>query len=439
MEWLRAKNNRFFARAFVNRVWANYFNVGIVNPPDDLSLANPPSNAELLDYLANGFIKHNYDMKWLHREIANSRTYQMSWQPNATNRLDQRNFSHAVLRRLPAEVAYDAVRQATSSDKTVAGMQADCSDRAIGIAGSTRRGGRAISPYALGLFGRSVRETNCDCDRSNEPSLLQTVFLRNDNELLSLVSNPRTGWIAQIASELQPKPTSKARPAKKASNATKVAAADKDGMKKKDAVKKDVVKKDAVKKGAAKDDVNIEAVKTETAKADVAKLDADKGSVRKDTVNKDAAKSEMAKKDVAKRDSTKKDVAKATAPRGDVLAPEQKTRRIAQLTERLKKAQEAGDARQVKLLTLRLEEVKRLPTKARPAAVQVGVMKPSQLALSKKKALIQTVYLRTLSRYPKDQESERALAYLNSSDNVFNGLRDVVWAVVNTEEFIVNH
>src|SRR5580704_9493120 len=215
MDWLRSKNNRFFARAFVNRVWANYFNVGIVNPPDDLSLANPPSNAELLDYLASGFVKHNYDMKWLHREIANSRTYQLSWWPNATNRLDQRNFSHAVIRRLPAEVAYDAVRQATSSDKTVAAMRTDCSDRAIGVAGSTRRGGRFISPYALGLFGRSVRESNCDCDRSNEPSLLQTVFLRNDSELLAMVSNPQFGWIAQIASELQPKAARPAGPVAK--------------------------------------------------------------------------------------------------------------------------------------------------------------------------------------------------------------------------------
>src|SRR5580704_4568029 len=215
MDWLRSKNNRFFARAFVNRVWANYFNVGIVNPPDDLSLANPPSNAELLDYLASGFVKHNYDMKWLHREIANSRTYQLSWWPNATNRLDQRNFSHAVIRRLPAEVAYDAVRQATSSDKTVAAMRTDCRDRAIGIAGSTRRGSRFISPYALGLFGRSVRESNCDCDRSNEPSLLQTVFLRNDSELLAMVSNPQFGWIAQIASELQPKAARPAGPVAK--------------------------------------------------------------------------------------------------------------------------------------------------------------------------------------------------------------------------------
>ncbi len=132
MKWLRSKNNRFFARAFVNRVWATYFNVGIVNPPDDLSLANPPSNAELLDYLADGFVKHGYDMKWLHREIVNSRTYQLSWRPNETNRLDQRNFSHAVLRRLPAEVAYDAVREATASDAAVAEMLTDWRDRAIG-------------------------------------------------------------------------------------------------------------------------------------------------------------------------------------------------------------------------------------------------------------------------------------------------------------------
>ena len=437
MDWLRAKNNRFFARAFVNRVWANYFNVGIVNPPDDLSLANPPSNAALLDYLANGFIKHNYDMKWLHREITSSRTYQMSWKPNATNRLDQRNFSHAVLRRLPAEVAYDAVRQATSSDQAVAGMQADCSDRAIGIAGSTRRGGRAISPYALGLFGRSVRESNCDCDRSNEPSLLQTVFLRNDNEMLSLVSNPRTGWIAQIASELQPKPTGKPRPAaKKASGSAKMkmTASDKDVAKKdtikKDTAKKDTAKKDTVRKDTVKKQPANDGVKTVLAKSDTTASDTNK----KETVKKDSAT-----KDVAKKDAPKKDAKNVADRKGDTLAPEQKAKRIAQLTARLQKAQEAGEARQVKLLTLRLEELKRLPTKARPAAVAVGVMKPSQLALSKKKDLIRTVYLRTLSRYPKDQESERALAYLNGSDNVYSGLRDLVWAIVNTEEFIVNH
>src|SRR5205807_8702710 len=92
VKWLLRPDNPYFARAFVNRVWAGYFSAGIIEPPDDLSLANPPSNAALLDYLTKGFIEHGYDMKWLHREIATSRTYQLSWQPNETNRLDLRNF-----------------------------------------------------------------------------------------------------------------------------------------------------------------------------------------------------------------------------------------------------------------------------------------------------------------------------------------------------------
>ena len=79
MEWLQKADNPYFARAFVNRVWANYFNAGIVEPPDDMSLANPPSNRPLLDYLSTGFVEHAFDMKWLHREISNSRTYQLSW------------------------------------------------------------------------------------------------------------------------------------------------------------------------------------------------------------------------------------------------------------------------------------------------------------------------------------------------------------------------
>ena len=95
MDWLRSKDNPYFAKAFVNRVWANYFNVGIVEPPDDLSLANPPSNRPLLDYLAQGFIEHGFDMKWVHREICNSRTYQLSWQPNETNAKDERNFARS--------------------------------------------------------------------------------------------------------------------------------------------------------------------------------------------------------------------------------------------------------------------------------------------------------------------------------------------------------
>jgi hypothetical protein len=190
-----ADDNPYFARAIVNRVWASYFNVGIVEPPDDLSLANPPSNAALLDWLATEFRRSGYDLKWLHRTIVTSHTYQASWQTNDTNRLDVRNFSRAVPRRIPAEVMLDAIRIATASDSDAATMAASATGRAVA---ESNIGWGNSARYALEVFGRSARVSNCDCDRSSEPSLLQTVFLRNDRDMLAQVSR-KGGWVDSIA------------------------------------------------------------------------------------------------------------------------------------------------------------------------------------------------------------------------------------------------
>jgi hypothetical protein len=198
MDWMRQPDNPYFARAFVNRVWASYFHVGLIDPPDDLNLANPPSNPALLDELAQGFIASGYDMKWLHRTICNSHTYQRSWRPNETNRHDERNFSRAVIRRLPAEVAYDALTYATASDEARRAIDTDpVNTRAIGVASSFANA-RDGSTYAVMLFGKPPRTINCDCERSNEPSLLQTVYLRNDQEVLQLLDRP-DGWLRQVA------------------------------------------------------------------------------------------------------------------------------------------------------------------------------------------------------------------------------------------------
>jgi hypothetical protein len=175
MRWMRRADNPYFARAFVNRVWANYFHIGIINPVDDLNRANPPSNRELLDYLASGFVRNNYDMKWLHREITSSQTYQRSWKPNAANRDDRRNFSRAIPRRLPAEVIYDALKQATAQDSELKAVREDLERRAIGHL-STRMAGT----YAQRVFGKPSRQIACDCERSNVPSLLQSIFVQND-------------------------------------------------------------------------------------------------------------------------------------------------------------------------------------------------------------------------------------------------------------------
>lgn len=194
MDWLRNKNP-YFAKAFVNRVWANHFGKGIIDPPDDMNLANPPSNAALLDYLATGFEKSDYDMKWLHREILASDAYQRSWKPNETNLLDETNFSRMIPRRLPAEIMVDALQAVTASDPAMVRNKIDL--RAIGRGAGSYRGARSSAGYALSIFGKPMRETICDCERTNDPTLLQTVFVRNDRDLYTMLDR-KGGWIDSL-------------------------------------------------------------------------------------------------------------------------------------------------------------------------------------------------------------------------------------------------
>ena len=201
MEWMRRPDNPYFARVFINRVWAEYFGVGIIQPADDMNLANPPSNAALLDYLADEFVRHGFDMKWLHREIANSHAYQRSLKSNETNQFDERNFSRAVARRLPAEVLFDAIQQATSTTAELSQANTEVNERAIGPKGGALVGRYKDGNYASTVFGRSPRDVNCDCGTSNEPNLLQAIYMQNDKEILSAIER-KGGWLHELTGRL---------------------------------------------------------------------------------------------------------------------------------------------------------------------------------------------------------------------------------------------
>ncbi len=192
LQWMLEPGNPWFARAFVNRVWAGYFNVGIVDPPDDLNPANPASNPELLEWLAASFVDNGYNMKWLHRQIVSSDAYQRSWKPNDTNRDDRRNFSRAVPRRIPAEVVYDSLKQVLAAADRLDEVQNDLTRRAIGHSSM-----RFAGTYAMQVFGKPDRAVNCDCERNNQPSLLQSIFLHNDP--LVQQNLDESGWLREIA------------------------------------------------------------------------------------------------------------------------------------------------------------------------------------------------------------------------------------------------
>ena len=106
-EWMTS--HPYFVEAIVNRMWSYFFGRGLVDPVDDFRLTNPPTHPQLLEVLARDFKEHGYDRRRLIRVILQSRTYQLSAQPNATNQDDQINYSHALARALDAEVLLDAV------------------------------------------------------------------------------------------------------------------------------------------------------------------------------------------------------------------------------------------------------------------------------------------------------------------------------------------
>jgi hypothetical protein len=319
-------------------VWAAYFNVGIVSPTDDMNLANPPSNKPLLDYLTEGFIASGFDMKWLHREIANSRSYQLSWTTNETNTLDERNYSHAVPRRLPAEVAVDAVYQVTVADERASTMRTDLKNRAIIIPGASARFNTNRGQFALGVFGRSTRESNCDCDRSMEASLLQTVYLQNDTEVSSKLE-ARDSWVTQSTLKLA------------------------------------------------------------------------------------KAKEDLAKADGAKSPDHEKLVA-------EMKAIERKLERL-----RKQKNEEQVDRLEKQLAQLRKE----LNAQDKKASDSKESPEKTGVDPAVAQSLVENAYLRSLSRFPTADELAVATNYITAAPDVKDGLTDVMWALVNTKEFIVNH
>jgi mono/diheme cytochrome c family protein len=169
--WLASPENPWFAKNVVNMVWAHFNGVGIVDPVDDIRVSNPPSNPELLDALAEKFVSYNYDFKKLVRDICNSRTYQLSTRTNETNVADTRNFSHAMVRRIRAEVLLDTISQVTATPNKFKGLPLGA--RAVQIAdGNT-------SNYFLTTFGRATRATVCSCEVKMEPNLSQALHLLN--------------------------------------------------------------------------------------------------------------------------------------------------------------------------------------------------------------------------------------------------------------------
>lgn len=182
--------NPYFAPAAVNRVWAQFFGRGLVEPVDDFRISNPAVNPPLLAALAKDFVAHGYDLKHLIRTILSSRLYQLSATPNDTNLADTRNFSRAYRRRLPAEVLLDAVNDVTGGTDTFAGMPP---------------GSRAVQAWSykiesqfMDAFSRPDPSMDPPCERDTHISVVQSLHLMNSKALQTKLANP-AGRARQLA------------------------------------------------------------------------------------------------------------------------------------------------------------------------------------------------------------------------------------------------
>jgi hypothetical protein len=217
-------------------------------------------------------------------------------------------------------------------------MHTNLDGRHIAISSAGTRYNANAQNYALSVFGRSIRESNCDCDRSQEPSLLQTVFLQNDGYMYSQIDRGRGGWINQVATELGLRQT---RFAAKSGNSVQR---------------------------------QIQSYKRQLA------------SLRKQF--------------------------KAAKESQDETATKKAQRRLTVIEQRLQALQKPTK----KLTELRQQtEEEKLP------------------------GIVRSTYLRTLSREPDATELKRSMDHILASTNQLDGIRDVLWVLLNTKEFIVNH
>ncbi len=172
--WITSPENPWFPRAIMNRMVKHYLGRGLVEPVDDFRVTNPPTNQALLDALAKNFVENGYHLKRTARLIMNSRVYQLSSEPNETNRGDQINYSRYYVKRLMAEQLADSITEVTGVPEKYPGYM--LGTRAMAIP-------QGAPSYFLATFGR-MKAREVICERDSQPDMAQAMHLISGETLV---------------------------------------------------------------------------------------------------------------------------------------------------------------------------------------------------------------------------------------------------------------
>ncbi len=200
-QWVTSPENPRFAPVQVNRIWFHLMGRGLVDPVDDFRATNLASHPELLDELTKAFIDSGFDLRHMIRLIMNSRTYQLSSEPNQTNAHDEINYAYQQVRRLTAEQLVDSL--STAAKIPVAFNGYPLGTRAVQISGvraiKTRTQKLSPGDRFLNSFGKPPRLMPSETERSNASTMGQafelmtgpliTEILDSDENRIALLEN----------------------------------------------------------------------------------------------------------------------------------------------------------------------------------------------------------------------------------------------------------
>jgi len=191
-DFVTSPDNPWFARTQANRIFAHLFGRGLVDPVDDIRITNPPAYPELLDWLAADLVAHGFDQRHTIRTLMNSSLYQLSSEPNDTNRDDDTHFARSTVRRLTAEQLLDSIMLATGADVPFNGYPPGTRARQIAGVAAIRPRSQApsMADRFLTRFGKPPREQSCDCERPDESTLAQTFELISGPLMDDLLARP---------------------------------------------------------------------------------------------------------------------------------------------------------------------------------------------------------------------------------------------------------
>ncbi len=195
--WLISPENSYFSRAIANRVWANFMGVGLVESVDDLRVSNPASSERLLHELAQFTMENRYDLKAVMRLILQSQAYQRSAEAMPGNVDDNRFYCRYYPRRMMAEVLHDAIVAVTGVPTKFTEIEFPGADKVAtkeypeGTRSLELRDS-AVANYFLKTFGRHQRRITCDCERSDQPTVIQVLHLSNGTTINDKLSDPKS-------------------------------------------------------------------------------------------------------------------------------------------------------------------------------------------------------------------------------------------------------